>query len=64
MVSSRRKCLSVRGIRAVGGVGYEDTNRCEQTGRECAEDGAGKSVDREEMLQDADWIWRVDQVWE
>ena len=54
----------MRGIGTVGWVCYEDTDRCEQSGGECAEDRASESIDCEKMLGEADGIERVDQMWE
>ena len=46
MVGACCKYSSMRGIAAVGWVGNKDADWCGETGRECAEDGAGESVER------------------
>ena len=50
----------VRGVEAVGWIGDEDANGCEEARRKYTEDGGAKGVDRLEVLSDACWIGRAD----
>ena len=50
----------MRGVEAVGWVGDENADGCEETSGKCTKDGGAKGTDSLEVLGDACWVGRVD----